>query len=221
MSETQWSEDPTDQPQKKTLPKWVWFCGGGCLLALLATIALVALGVRFAKTVADPAKGWAKLQEIIAVDSPPPPGYEAHYVPNPIMDMVAVKYRGETQLQFQRHEGSDAIKARQQMFESDKPAFPQNIMVMEFKDMTKGTVDVQGRTLPVIRMRIELTGLARKAAGKDAAQMSQYILFTDVTPEGRTDEFVLLQIQRIASVGEIDDDTVREILEPFHIGPNR
>jgi hypothetical protein len=221
MTETQWAEEGPGKPLRKSLPKWVWFCGGGCLLALIAGVIIAVLLVRSVKDFADPVKGWAELQRIIPADDPPPPEFEAHKLPLVPFDAVIVSYRNDTQLQFQRHKGEDASEMRQQMFESETPTFPKSLVVMSFQDLSSGTVDIQGREIRIVRLRSQLEGFAKSMAGDQAKEAEQYMLFADVTPEGRSNEIVFLQIQRPVRQGELDDETLREMLAPFHIGPNR
>jgi hypothetical protein len=220
MSETQWAEDGQDKPLRKQLPKWVWFCGGGCVLALIATIAIVFISVKTFKKIADPEHGWAELQKIIPADDVHP-NHTAHSIPMMPMSMVMVTGPDFTQLQFQQHKGKDAEQARRDLFESETPKFPENMVVMKFTDFEKTQVDVQGRTLSAIRMKTEITGFMRTMAGKEAENADQYMMFLDVTPPGRTEELVLLQMQRPATRGPFTEEELTDLLAPFHIGPNR
>lgn len=220
MSETQWAEDGQDKPMRKQLPKWVWFCGAGCLLALIAVVGIVWFGVQQGKKFMDTELGWTELQQILPADDVHPQ-HVAHALPNPMMTMVQVVGPGPTMLQFQQHKGHDAEKTRRELFESEKPQFPENLVVMKFTDLEKMDVVVQGRSLHAFKMKSEITGFMRTIAGKEADKADQYMILLDVTPEGRADELVLLTIQRAATLGPFTDDDLAEQLAPFHIGPNR
>lgn len=221
MTETQWAESNAEQPVRKSLPKWVWFCGGGCLLAFIVAVVATIFVVRGVQKALDPEASWAKLQEVIPADSPPPPGYQAIAMPLVPFDQVTVRADDNTQIQFQRHTGSDATQTRTGLFESDEPQFPSNMVIMSFQDMTNGSLDIQGREIRYVRMRMQLEGWAKSLAGEKANEAEMTMLLADVTPVGRENELVLMTIQRPTSRGELDDETVRRLVAPFHIGPNR
>lgn len=221
MTETQWAEGTPEKPMRKSLPKWVWFCGGGCLLALIVTVVAVFFLYKGIEKAADPEHGWAKLQEVIPTDTPPPPGYRAIAVPFVPFDQVTVTTSDGTQIDFQRHKGSDADRTREGLFKTDPPKIPTDMGVMSFQDMTTGTLDVQGREVSYVRLRMQLEGFAKSLAGESAEEAQMYMVFADVTPEGRTNELVLATIKRQFKRGELDDDALREVLAPFHIGTKR
>lgn len=222
MSETQWAEDGQDKPLRKQLPKWVWFCGAGCVLALIATAAIVFFSVKAAKQMMDPAHGWSELQKIIPADDEHPE-LTAMSMPMPVMNMSMVMVIGpdRVQMQFQHHTGSNAEKSRRELFESDEPKFPENMVVMKFTDLEKTEVEIQGRQVRGFRMKTEITGFMRSVAGKEAPEADQYMMFLDVTPEGRTDDLVLLQIQRPSTAGPFTEEELNALLAPIHIGPKR
>lgn len=220
MSEAQWSPDVADKPVKKSIPKWVWFCGGGCLLALIAGVAVLALSVNYFKNAMDPAVSEPALQEVLPHDELPPTMSIQFYNSIGIEQFQMVDTRG-FQLQIQVHEGADGARAREQMFQKETPEFPKDLGVMKFEDMKKSMVDIQGRELPVIRMRMEFTGFMGKVMPEEAKNQMGSMLWTDLTPEGATDRLVLAQLMRMNGSGEITDDELRDLLAPFHIGPKR
>lgn len=221
MTETTWAADAADQPVKKSLPKWVWFCGGGCLLALLAVVGLFAWGAIAIKNASDPVKNEAELQKVLPHD-PLPPTMQLMFHSSIGMEQFVIQDSRQFQLQIQVHEGSNAGDVRKQMFESEKPQIPENVGgMMRFADMSKGTVEVQGREIPVLRMRMEFTGVAKDLMPKEAEEKMGPMLFADVTPEGVPDRVVLLQLTKQEAAERVTDDEVRDLLAPFHIGPDR
>ncbi|MBI5365334.1 MAG: hypothetical protein HZA53_19310 [Planctomycetes bacterium] len=220
MSEAQWSPDAADQPVKKSIPKWVWFCGGGCLLAILAGIVVLALSVNYFKNAIDPAVSEPALQKVLPHDELPPSMTIQFYNSIGIEQFQIVDTRG-FQLQIQVHKGADGGRAREQMFQKETPEFPKDLGVMKFEDMEKSAVDIQGRELPVIRMRMEFTGVMGKVMPEEAKSQMGSMLWTDLTPEGATNQLVLAQLMRMKGSGEITDDELRDLLAPFHIGPKR
>jgi hypothetical protein len=220
MTETTWAEDSAEKPVKKSLPKWVWFCGGGCLLALIAVVAAIAISVMYVKKGVDPAVTEPALQKVLPHDELPASMRIVFY--NRIgMEQFTIQDSRKYQLQIQVHTGKQADNARKQMFDSDKPQIPADMGVMKFQDMTKGEVDVQGRTITVVRLRMEFSGLMKDMMPKEAQDQLGAMLWADVTPEGEHERLVLLQIVKQVKADTITDDELRDLLAPFHIGPNR
>jgi len=223
MNETQWSESGAEPAPKKSLPKWLWFCGGGCLLAVILSGVGAFACYKMAEKIADPEYGWAQLQKALPADQEHP-DHTAHAAPSwiPGAPITVIVDSLNLQLQFQVHTGASGKQAREQLFEGDSPVFPENVIVMKFTDMTKGTVEVQGRELKVLRLKGEIAGFMRSMAGEEGAkQADQYMVMIDVTPEGETERFVMCQVQRPVSQGELTDELINEALKPFHIGPKR
>jgi hypothetical protein len=219
MNETNWSQEPSELPAKKSMPKWVWFCGGGCLLALIVGIvSLIVIG-NYVKDAMDPVKTEAALQVQVPHDPLPESMQIMFHNSIGIEQFTLMDSRG-FQLQFQVHEGADARRESQKMFGSDNPEIPKDLGVMKFEELRRGEVEVQGRTLPVLRVKLEFSGLMAKFMPKEAKDQVGNMLWVDLAPEG-AEKLVLLQIARIHGSGEITDEEVRELLEPFHIGPNR
>lgn len=225
MSEAQWSPDPSEAPKKKSLPKWVWFCGGGCLLALIVGIvALVVVG-NFIKKATDPEVTEPALQKVLPHDELPPEMQISIYNSIGIEQFTLMDSRG-FQLQIQVHGGEDGARAREQMFQKDVPEFPKDLGVMKFEDLKKATVDIQGREIPVIRMKMEFTGILGSVMPEEAKSQMGSMMWADLSPDaqaGGADEhsLILLQVMRMKGAGEITDDELRDLLKPFHIGTKR
>jgi hypothetical protein len=220
MAETTWTEEQTAGPKKKTIPTWAWFCGGGCLLAVLLAVVAAGFGFRFIKTATDPKVQWERLGKTLPHDEALPPEIESMFGNQfPIEQYVIQDTRGY-QLQFQNHKGKDGSQARKQMFESDTPEFPQNMVVMKFDKPEPGSVEVQGRTLRLFRTRMEFSGLFGKAMPAEAKEAMGSMAFVDLTPEGR-EGMLMLQLTKMKGSEPVSDEEIRELLKPFHVGPNR
>ncbi len=215
MAEVTWTEEGQGAPPKKKIPTWVWFCGGGCLAMVVLAIVAGGLVFNFAKKVIDPEQQWPKLAKILPFDERPANltmqagmqigmgvGMEQYVLRDAVQGL---------QLQIQHHSGESGAAQREQLFGSDKPAFPQNMLVMKFEDMQPGVVEVQGRDLRVIRMRMELVG------GK---QTLGSMMMVDATRDGDPG-MLFLQVTREGNSAPITDDDLRALLKPFHVGSNR
>jgi hypothetical protein len=219
MAETTWTEEEATGPRKKRVPTWVWFCGGGCLLAVLIAVVLAGLGMRFVRTAMDPDVQWQKLALILPYDARPP---EMRLMfGNQIgLEQYTIEDTRGFQFQIQNHSGKDGAEGRERMFGTDNPAFPKNMGVMKFEDLAPGKVEVQGRELRLIRMRMEFSGVIAKMMPAEARDRMGSMAFIDGTPEGR-DGMLFLQISRTKGEGIVTDDEIRMLLQPFHIGPKR
>ncbi|MFO1009844.1 MAG: hypothetical protein U1F29_07245 [Planctomycetota bacterium] len=225
MTEAQWSVDPTEAPKKKSFPKWVWFCGGGCLLALLAGIVALVLVGNMIKKATDPERNEQALQVVLPHDPLPEEMKIQFHASLGMEQFTLIDSRG-FQLQFQIHDNADGTRARSQMFEKDVPEFPKDLGVMKFEDMTKAMVDVQGRELAVIRMKLQFSGIMGSMMPEEAKDQVGSMMWIDLTPpvkEGETPEHTLVlgQITRVKGKGEITDEELRTLLSPFHVGPKR
>ena len=218
MAET-WTEEQTTGPTKKSIPTWVWFCGGGCLLAVLLAVVAIGFGFQFVKKAMDPEVQWQKLALILPYDERPPEMQLMFGNQIGVEQYTFQDSRG-FQLQIQNHGGADGTHARKQMFGSDKPEFPQNMVVMKFEPPVAGSVEVQGRTLRLFRTRMQFSGAFGKMMPQEARDGMGSMAFIDLTPEGR-EGMLMLQVTRVKGPESVSDDEIRMLLKPFHIGPNR
>lgn len=219
MAETTWTEEGAGVPKKKGIPTWLWFCGGGCLLAVLIAVVVVGLGVRWAKTAMDPDVQKQKFAKILPYDEWPKemrPIFGAQLVGEQYTFQDSRGFQEQVQL----HRGREGVEGRKQMFQTNPPQFPKNLVVMKFEDLAPGTVEVQGRTLALIRMRMEFSGVFGQMLPAEARNQMGSMAFVDLTPEG-LDGMMLMQLTRMKGKEPITDEEIRTILEPFHVGPKR
>jgi len=227
MVETSWTEEAAAAPRKKKVPIWLWFCGGGCLLAVLIAVAALVLLVPAVKKAADPEAQWERLARILPYDHRPAelkPQMGFGLGLGASMEQVQLEDSRGFQITVQSHEGASGSQARREMFPAEgAPRFPENVVVMKFKDVESGKVEVQGRELPLLRMRMEFAGWMMKLMPKQAegelGRMGS-MAFIDVTPEG-AEGLVLVQVVKLKNPEPVSDEEIRDLLEPFRIGPKR
>ncbi|HIG12780.1 MAG TPA: hypothetical protein EYG30_01685 [Planctomycetes bacterium] len=211
MTEETWADEPQVPKQRRGLPPWLWFCGGGCLIMTV----LLAVGGMFifgkVKEMADPDTQWALVDELIGYDDRPSgltifgldamPGIDGFV----FIDMSTGRSVTWMMLPASEAEGRDEIFSED--FEGG--GIPG---ISQVSDPEIGEVVVQGRTLSIMRFNQNTIG-----AGE------QKTAFVDVTPE-EADDFWLLQVVippgRDGPQG-ITDEYINEFLAPFHIGHER
>ena len=219
MTETAWSDEGEVPPQKKSIPTWVWFCGAGCLAALILGIVAAVIGIKLAKNALDPDLQWPEIAKILPYDERPSELTPVFGMNVGVEQYVLMDSRG-FKITIQRVGEKDAGEAREKLFETTPPEFPTNMVVMKFEDLASAKVEIQGREVSVLRMRPQFEGLAKKMLPAEAQEQMGSMLFADVTPEG-AQGLVLLQMQRMKGGGPIGDDELRDLLRPFHVGPKR
>jgi hypothetical protein len=226
MAETTWTEEEASAPKKKKVPTWLWFCGGGCLLAVLIAVVGIGLMIPAVTKAIDPEVQWERLAKILPYDERPPelkPKMGFGISVGTSMEQVQLEDSRGFVITIQSHGGTAGSDARQKMFSSEKPEFPEDVFVMKFEDVRPGTVEVQGRELRALRMRMEFSAwmkaiLPKKAEGQLGKMGS--MAFVDVTPEGKGG-LVLLEMIKFTNPEPISDEEIRTFLKPFHVGPNR
>jgi hypothetical protein len=217
MSETNWGE--TEAPvRKKRVPTWLWFCGGGCLLAVVFAIALLGFGVKFVKDATNPEKQWPAVAEILPFDQRPP---ELHLIAGNTLGadfFVFQDDRGFVVVLMRLRSGDPGEARRRVMDPNQQGGF---MSAGARRDMVAGQVHVQGRDLDVLRFHQESPGeKSGEDKGEEAAGHSGPSIWVDVTPAG-SEYPVLLQLTRVRSDEPIRDEDVQAFLKPFHVGPDR
>jgi len=168
----------------------------------------------------DPEVQGKRLALILPFDQPLPPEMSIQFGNQLVGEQYQILDTRGYQLQIQNHKGQQGADARKQMFGSDHPEFPQNMVVMKFDPPVTGSVELQGRELKLFRTRMQFSGAFGKMMPDEAKDGFGSMVFIDLTPEGR-DGLLLMQITRMKGLEPVSDDEIRELLKPFHIGPNR
>ncbi len=242
MTEVDWGSEANEAPKaKKRIPTWAWFCGGGCLLAIVAAaIAAFAL-FRAGASMMDQEKQSAALGEVIAFD-PLPEGTQivgvgmlSGLAPG-IDDQWMVMVPGsDSVLQVTKYSGDTAEEIRENIKSGELGASGAKQFGVGIHEYAHGEQDIQGRTLPWLRFQTyEKSADPAPTNTKDDEESKggsdpfkvmreaskQRLLLLDVTAETH-EGALILQFQRVGAGPPIEAAELAEVLRPFHIGPNR
>jgi len=196
--------DVAEASSKKGMPTWLFFCGGGCLIAVILTAVGGFFAVQFVKDMVDPAVFWPKVDSLVTVDSPMPERFQ------PVM---SISVAGTQQFQFLDKDtlllvqvfsppSSEEAGFESNLFQED-PSFPG--MMLEHQD--NGVMTIQGRELPFVEAKSDL--IATK----------QRVLFLNATTDGG--ELVIMSFIHDDGSRAIPREDVSDLLQVFHIGPDR
>jgi len=223
MSDAQWGDEEV-APKKKSIPTWIWFCSGGCLLMVVVLVIGGLFIANMAKDAINPDVQWPKLNEFLPFDERPSEleltvgmsilGQQDQFT---LMDK-----RGFT-AQLQVVPGSTGANMLRQMFDSEEPKLVGNIGVINFESVQKGTVNVQGRELRVVRMVMSMGNMMKAIPGVDEEEIQEsasHIVYIDLTPEGEGG-MMWLQYTRRGQGEPITDAEIQAFFEPFHVGSDR
>lgn len=208
MAGEEWANEPEVPKKKGGLPKWLWFCGGGCLIAVVLAAIAGMFMVRQIKEAADPEKQWGRVAEYIEYDARPTGWSIFGLGMVPGMDgFVFMDLSSGRSVNWMILPASEA-SSREEIFNEDFDGggIPQ---VNQLSDTELGELEIQGRTLQVLRFTQNALGTGK-----------QICAFVDITPEEEQGLW-LLQIVLPPGSGRVSDEFVRDFLAPFHIGPER
>ena len=242
MTGVDWGTEANEAPKpKKRVPTWAWFCGGGCLLALIATVAVFAFGAMKVREMVDTEKQAEELQRELPFDQLPEgaqligTGAFASFAPG-IDDAWAMQFADGSQCQITKYtpkvaaEMRENIKSGELGKEAEQRLGPFGIFAIE-----NGVVDIQGRTIHWLRFQtydpdaVSADETETEPAPEDEAPtfgeamdraFKQRVMLLDVTREDARGALII-QYQKVGRGAPIDPQQVAEFLAPFHIGPNR
>lgn len=219
MSETNWGESGAPAP-KKRIPTWLWFCGGGCLLALVLAIAggafLFMKGKEMIEEGTNAELQWKRLEEVLPYDHRP--------------EMATLRFGGRMLGQegywFDDSDGYMVIlmvisendpKKRERALDPNEAggAFGRG----QRRNMQPVTLHVQGRDLKGLRFEQMGDDEERAPDGAPRAGKGPAMLL-DVTPQSSS-RFLLLEFIRLNDTQQVKDEDVLRFLAPFHVGPDR
>lgn len=210
MTDAEWAEE-NPAPSKKLVPTWLWFCGGGCLLAVVVAVLLFMWGVGKAQELIDADVQYPELEKVIEMDERPEEWEFIVAMPIPgTMKMYTFSDdRGFAVIIMDIAE-NQVEEVKDQVFNTD---FDGSFAGMGGrKDMELSTIDVQGRS-------IEMMTYYQEGGGSQSGE-SGHAATIDITPEN-DGGMVLMMLIRAGSGEKITADEVNEVLKPLHIGPNR
>lgn len=230
-----WGSEAKEQPKpKRRVPVWAWFCGGGCVLALITTIvAALAIG-SCVKDMQDPDTQWKELERVVVVQTRPEGEIFGVKVPFAGFQTISIQ-QGMTKVDFMIASGQNGDELRTQLLDPDAKggiSFMGNIGRHGTEEVT---LNVQGRELRGVRFTSkprednepapaattdengEETEPGDVSVG-DAVRMATTTSTTalDITPEG-SGTTVLLLFQRMGSLEPIPDSEVIEFLNHFDL----
>lgn len=224
MSEAQWSVDAGDKPVKKSVPKWVWFCGGGCLVALLIGIAAIVFTMQWVKSGMDPEVSWPALEKVLPHDQRPEGVTIAFYKQMfGVESFTLIDENQGLQHALTVKRGPEGVRGRKDMFQKEQPDMPSEVGPIDMSKTQRVKITVQDRELDALRMQMELTGMAGKFTPDEVKKQLKSQWIVDVTPDG-FDGLVMMQTQLAPAIGhaapdEITEDHIRNFLDHFRLGP--
>lgn len=214
MNEVRWTEEGAAPPAKKAIPTWAWWVGGGCGFLLLVCAVGVFVVVTFVKRGRDEERQWPLVAEVLPFDKRPE-NLHLEFGLHVGADMFIFREQhGYVVLLMQMPE--DKERSREKMFDV-KESF--SVFGKGGRhSMQEAKLHVQGRELKALRFVQE--GAQSGAPGTPSTGTGGSIL-VDLTPED-AERALLLQVTRIDGDDKpIEDQTVVDILAPFHVGPQR
>ncbi len=214
MSESTWGDAEAAPPKKKGVPTWLWFCGGGCLLAVIVGIVAVTWFAGRVKDWTNPEKQWPKVAELLPYDERPPELELQIGIDMLGMHVFSFHDSRGFQAALFSLSGSSASERNKAM---DPNASTGLGPLGARKDAQAFKVTVQGRELDALRFfqmakGSETAGQPDSGAGPSA--------LVDLTPQDASG-FVLLQLTRTSGTEAVTDEEIQTFLKPFHVGPVR
>jgi len=246
MAEVDWGNEANDAPKaKKRVPTWAWFCGGGCLLAVIAAVAVALFFGSKVSNMMDQDKQAAELRAELPFDELPEgtqiigTGEFASMAPG-IEDAWTLHMRDGAQVQISKFTRKGAAEMREGIKSGDLgDGAKQTFGPFGIFGIQNGEVDVQGRTLSWLRFQTFDPDASGAESKKDESSdeesedkkpvgfrqamsqaMRQRTMLIDITKEGDSGGLIV-QYQQLGDGPPIDPNEVVEFLAPFHIGPNR
>lgn len=228
MAQDGWEDLPREQQAEpsKGVPRWLLFCGCGCLLAILAVGGALGFAFFYAKRLVDAEHQLPRLARIVPFDEPlegldfvvhVPLGVDAFILQDPRSD-------GGYVLMFTHI--TDAERARSAREQALDPAHGTLVGGTGRRERVEALeLAVQGRTLSGVRFLIPGSGEPAPqfppGFPKSLVDPTGAAALLDITPPG-TPGVVLLQVFRAEGGDEpISTEYLVHVLEPFHIGPDR
>ncbi len=219
MAEVDWGNEANEAPKKKSrVPKWAWFCGGGCLLAIVAAGVVAVLAFNFAKDAADPETQWARLAEVVPYETRPEGNIVGFKIPFQDIQFFTLPQENGVSGAFLIAAGPEGEDFRAQYFDGEKKIDLGPIAGnMGRFNVEEGVLNLQGRELRTLRF----TSHERSEGDdKELSPMHKSTLAVDLTKDG-SDTAVIFQYDVTKSLAPVDEKAVVEFLAPFKLGEIR
>ncbi|MCY3002614.1 MAG: hypothetical protein NTV21_12500 [Planctomycetota bacterium] len=230
-----WGSEAKEQPKpKRRVPVWAWFCGGGCVLALITTIiAAIAIG-SCVKEMQDPDTQWKELERVVVVQTRPEGQIFGMKVPLQDLRVISIQ-QGTTKIDFMIAGGQAGEELRTQFLDPDaKGGFgpmgnvgrhgTEEVVLAaqgrELRGVRYTTVPREGNESepePAVDENGEEVDPGDVSVG-EAFRMALRTSVTavDLTPEG-SGRVVLMQYSHMDSLEPIPDSEVLEFLNHFDL----
>lgn len=228
MAQDGWEDLPREQQAEpsKGVPRWLLFCGCGCLLAILAVGGALGFLFFYGKRLVDAEHQLPRLARIVPFDEPLEGLDFVVHIPLGVDAFILQDSSSDGGYVLMFSHVVDAERARQAREQAFDPA-NQTLMggTGRRERIEPLELAVQGRTLEGVRFLVPSSG--EPAGGvppgfpKVLADPSGAAALLDVTPAG-TPGVVFLHVFRSAGGDDpIPAEYLVRVLRPFHIGPDR
>ncbi len=229
MTESSWEGEASEAPpKKKGMPKWIWFCGSGCLVMVVIAAVLAVLGVREVQKAVNPETQWAAVSEHISFDERPE---DLKIARIPLVDLAPGVEGIWMLIQDELHQGvlmvfsgDESEEIEQGMFDAEQGELDLGSLTgnMGQRDFTSGTVMVQGRELRCARFQsFPADEEGDESSGGIKSVFEKAVMRVDVTPEDVDDRIVLVEYSKVQTLEPVSDEEINDFLAPFLIGPDR
>jgi hypothetical protein len=232
MTETDWGDIDNLPPTKKGFPKWILFCGCGCLIPILLLMAGVGWGVSWFNTGQDVDVQIERLREVIPFDDAPQSSSDVESSDGEAEHVARV---GEFRLIFGQRipfiemdiflfvdpdEDGD-IEQPEYFCMLMQPADDET--AQEFRTSQQHGSDTEEVTLVIQGREIEATRGSHLGEmpfpGMPQGESGASIVM-DLSQDDAEHPLVFLMIHQ-NSEDAITQEEVERFLAPFHIGPDR
>lgn len=220
LADDDWGDLESLPPPRSAAPRWLLFCGGGCLVLVIASIVLLKSGFDWYRAATDEEQQWPRVAEVLPFDERPP-GFELQ---------LGMSFRGYQGFWFTSKDRADGatepddgqVPPRRSVFLLVVAAADRSAALVETRgsseaevEVEEGEIEIQGRRLPLVR---SVSPAAPGILGTEG-QPALATLQVDLSRKDAT-EGLLLVVQGRADDPPTDEE-VREFLAPFHVGPER
>ena len=231
-----WGEAPKgmETPVKRSrFPGWLMFCCGGCLLLVVVVAGTFGCVGYNVSQWDDPVKERERLARVLPFDEPLDElefvqGWhwflDAYILRDPDTDEDGPD-RAHSVAFLHFEDAQEAAQLRAQMLDvEDSRQVGSGVR----EDVERVTIEVQGRGLEGVRYALRAGQEPREGEMPLAPEVldalgmrSGQVVELDVTPSG-VEGVLFARLFRAGGEAEpISDETVRELLAPFHVGPDR
>lgn len=204
MAEETLADEEEAVPKRRGIPGWLWFCGGGCLLLLVALVVAVFFGARYYREATNEDHQWTRLAQALPYDRRGEHLQMGFGVPVLYRVFTLHDDRGYELLIYDL-DRKQAAQFRDQLFSPEFKGVEGLFGFGAMKDPELGRIDVQGRSLAVVRIR-------QSPQGESA--------YVDATLPDSAGGLFIAVVRSSEGEGRLTDEEIQKVLAPFRIGPD-